>query len=189
MNLRGLQTLCQRQGRQDGGQALGEHRLAAARRTYHDEVMTTGSRYLQRPLDAFLTFHIGEVVLIMALLGEEFLTCVDIFRLVASVAIHKPNDIHQRLHAVDFQLVDDSGLPDVLPWDDKSLELLLAGADGDGQRSADGLQVSVKSQLAYQHVFVESFALYLVVGCQYADGQGQVVSGSFLLDVGRRRAS
>jgi len=36
MNLRGLQTLGQRQGRQDARQPLGQHRLTASRRAYHD---------------------------------------------------------------------------------------------------------------------------------------------------------
>ena len=43
--LRRLKAFGQREWRQDGGQALGEHRLAAARWSYHDTIITdfTGS--------------------------------------------------------------------------------------------------------------------------------------------------
>jgi len=49
------------QPRQDGSQALGEHRLARARRTDHEDVMGPRSRHLQRPLCRGLSANIVEI--------------------------------------------------------------------------------------------------------------------------------
>ena len=152
VNLGGLQTLSQRQRRKDGGQPFGEHRLTTTRRSYHNKVMTSGRRHLQGPLDTLLPFHIAKVIFEMVLLCKKLPAGVDDFRFIVRGAIQKLNDILQRLHAVDFQLVDHRRLADVLLRYDEPLELLLARPDGDGQCPPDGLQAAVQSQLTHQHI-------------------------------------
>src|SRR2546427_2860375 len=52
-----FRSLVERQGRQDAGQAPGEHRLAAARRADHEEMVSAGRRHLQRPLGVRLSLE------------------------------------------------------------------------------------------------------------------------------------
>ena len=50
-----------RQGRQDGGQALGEHAFARSGRSVHQEVVATCGGDLQRALGAFLSLDVAQV--------------------------------------------------------------------------------------------------------------------------------
>ena len=164
--LGGLQALGQRQGRQNAGQSLGQHRLAAARRPDHDEVVATGSSHLKGALHAFLSAHIAEVKVVVVLLFEELAAGVDDGGLIRGVAIQELDDIHQRVHAIDFQLVHHSRFTDVLLWHEESLEMLFARTDGNGQRTAYGLQMAVETQLAHQHVLPQAFFRHVATGCQ-----------------------
>ena len=58
---RHFEQLRGRQRRQDGRQTRGEHRLAGAGRTDHQQVMTAGGRDLERALGAFLALDVGEI--------------------------------------------------------------------------------------------------------------------------------
>jgi len=46
---------------QDGGQALGEHRLARSRRPDHQHVMAAGCGHLQRAFGLLLAAHLAEI--------------------------------------------------------------------------------------------------------------------------------
>ena len=144
VNLCGFQALCQREGREDGRQAFGQHRLATSRRTYHDQVMSSGSSYLQGTFDTLLSLDVREVEVVLVLLLVELATGVNDGRLVAGVAIHEPDDIHQGVHAIDLQLVDHGCLADVLTGNDESLELFLTGTNGNRQRTTNRQQASVQ---------------------------------------------
>ena len=147
--------------------------------------MTAGGSHLQYTLDVLLPTDIGEVGIKLVLLGKEFLAGVDNGGLVLLAAIDEMDDIEQRVHAIDLEVVDDGGLTCVLSWHDESAVFQCPRLDGDGQCAAYGQQASVESQFAYHHVFPQQPLLYLVVGCQDGDGQRQVVAAAFLLDVGR----
>ena len=56
--------------------------------------------------------------------------------------------------------------------------------DGDGQRSANGLQTPVESQFPHQHVASEFLGYDGAVGGQDGDGQRQVEATAFLAEVG-----
>ncbi len=58
MDLGGLQGLVQAQGRQNGGNPLREHGLSGTGRSDQDRVVSSGSRYFQRPLDVLLTLDV-----------------------------------------------------------------------------------------------------------------------------------
>ena len=149
--------------------------------------MTTGSRHLQRPLHALLTAHVAEIQLVVVLLFVEFLAGVDDRRLIARVAVQELHHVHQRLHAIDLQLVHHRCFPDVLLGYDQSLEMLRPCPDGDGQCTSDGLQMTVKTQFAHHHILAGQLAVHLAVGSQNTDGDGQVVARPFFLDIGRRQ--
>ena len=84
MYLCGLKALSQLEGWEDGWEAFCHHRLAAAWRTYHDDVVAAGSRHFHGALYGLLSFDVGEVELEMALLLVEYLSCVDKFGLCLS---------------------------------------------------------------------------------------------------------
>ena len=107
--------------------------------------MTTGGSNLQGSLNTLLTFDVGEVEVELQLLVIKLLARVDDCRFVGRRAVEEVDNIHQCLHAVDLQLVDDGRFADVLLGNDEALEFLLAGTDGDGQCTADRLQVTVQS--------------------------------------------
>ena len=56
-----IQHLARIHGWQDGGQTLGQHRLACARRPYHEEMVSAGGGHLHRPFSGFLSLDVLEV--------------------------------------------------------------------------------------------------------------------------------
>ncbi len=58
---RGLQGLVLVHGREDGGQAAGQHRLAGAWRTDHQQVMAAGGGDFQGAFGVMLAAHIGNL--------------------------------------------------------------------------------------------------------------------------------
>ena len=149
--------------------------------------MTTSGSNLQGTLDTLLTFHVREVEVELQLLLVEFTARIDDCWLVGRGTVEEMNDIHQRLHAIYFQLVDNGSFSDILLRHDEALKLLLAGTDGNGQCSTDRLQMTVQSQLAHQHIFVQSLLFHLTISSKNTDCQGQVVARTFFLDIGRRQ--
>ena len=107
--------------------------------------MTSGGSDLQGTFHTLLPFHVGKVELKLVLLCIELLARVQILRFVSRRAIEELDDIHQRLHTIDLQLIDNRCLADVLSRNDEPLKLLLTSFDGYGQRTTDRLQMTVKS--------------------------------------------
>ena len=56
-----LQAFAQGQRREDGRQTLGHHRLAAAWRAHHDDIVSAGGGDFEGTLDTLLPFHLGKV--------------------------------------------------------------------------------------------------------------------------------
>ena len=67
MNRRALERFVERQWRQDSRQPSGEHGFAGARRTDHQQVVTTGRRDLERPPRERLPAKVGR--------GRALLSC------------------------------------------------------------------------------------------------------------------
>ena len=57
----GLQQFGRRQGRQQAGQTLGQHRLARARRAHEQQVVPACRRHLERPLGLLLALHVAQI--------------------------------------------------------------------------------------------------------------------------------
>ena len=131
--------------------------------------MPTCSCNFQGALDALLSFDITEVKVVLVLLLIELMAGIDHCGLVGVCAVKKLNDIHERLHTINLEVIDDGGLADVLFRNNQPLELFLTCPDGDGKCTADRLQAAVKSQLAYQHVLGQPFFLHFFGGSKHAD--------------------
>ena len=113
----------------------------------------------------------------------EFLSGVNDCRLEVFWAVEETNDIRQGFHSINLDIVYDSGFSDILFGYNESNELLFPGLDGNGQRTADGLQASVKSQFTHQHVMGQKVGDNLSVGSKNANGQREVVAGTFFADI------
>ena len=72
MDARGLERLVERERRADAGNALGQHRFAAAGRPDHEHVVAARDGDFQRALHVLLALHVGEVVLDRVELAEQF---------------------------------------------------------------------------------------------------------------------
>ena len=171
MNLRGLQTFCQGEGRQDARQALGHHRLATAWRSDEDDIVPASRSNLQGTLHSLLPFHIGKVKVEGTLLFIELLACIDEGGLVLGAAIEETDDIGQTVHTIHVQLVHDRRFTYILLRHNQPFELLLPSPDGDGEHTTDRFQLAVESQLADHHIVAQHRLADLSVGCEDADGQ------------------
>ena len=143
MYLGGFEAFAQRQGWQDGGQALGQHGLAAAGRTDEQHVVTSGGGHFEGPLHIFLSFDVGKVEVECVLLCIEFFTGVDNGGCQFLVAVKELDHFPQILHTVDGQVVYDGCFAGVLPGQNHAFEAQFACLDGDGQGTLDRLQTAV----------------------------------------------
>lgn len=152
VNLSGFQTFGERERGKNAGQALGHHALATTRRAYHDQVVAAGSCYFEGALHVFLSADIGEIELVLTLLLVEFTAGVNLCGVKMGAAVEEIDDIRQGFHAIDLDIIDYGGFADVLFGYNEASELLFTCLDGDGKCTANGLQASVESQFAYEHI-------------------------------------
>ncbi len=88
--------------------------------------------------------------------------------------------------AIDLEAIDHGGLVDVGAGHDHPIEAEFAGLDCHGERAFDGEECAVEAQLAHNQVAVKVRAIYLAVGSEDSDGNGEIIGGAFLADVGGR---
>ena len=158
---------------------------AAARRAYHDEIMSAGGGYLHGPLDVLLPLHLGEIVVEFGLFLVELLAGVHPRGLQLAFLVEEVHHLGQRTCAQHVEAVHHGGLAGVLRGDDDALEAHLARLDGYGQGALDGLKAAVEAQLAHEHVAREPLRAHHAHRRQDAYGHGQVVGRTLLADVGR----
>ena len=185
MDLGGLKRFGKGHGRQDGCDAFGQHRLSAAGRPDHDDVVPAGGRDLQGTLDVFLAFYIGKVqpgaVFVFVKQGLE----VYVFGFGFVGAFEKGGNLFEGVHAVHFEAFHYGGFAGVLTGQDNAPEAFFLRLDGDGERSPDAFERAVEREFAHDHVVGGGFVRDLSRGGQDADGDRQVERCAFLAHVGR----
>src|SRR5207248_3483 len=67
-----LNRFFERERRNDGRDAFGQHRFARARRTDHQHVVTTSDSYLDRSLHVSLAFYVAKIDVVTLMRGEKF---------------------------------------------------------------------------------------------------------------------
>src|SRR5260370_11021096 len=70
MNLRRLNSFIQREWRNNGRNALGQHRLSRSWRTNHEDVVTASDRHFDGALNVPLPLHVAEIN-ILTLIGSK----------------------------------------------------------------------------------------------------------------------
>ena len=185
MHLSCLQALGQGKRRQDTGQAFGHHRLSTARRTDHNEIVSSGGSHLKGAFHILLSFDISIIQFEIILLGIKLLTGIHHHGLRLLCAVEQSDHLHDVFQAINFEIVDDSRLPGVVRGHDESLEMFLSGPDGDGQCSPHGFQFPVQSQFPHHHILVEVVGGYFAMSRQHPHCDGQVIAAALLADVSR----
>jgi hypothetical protein len=114
--------------------------------------MASGSSHFKCSLYAFLSLYVSEIKLEMILLLVELFACVKDGRLVNRSTIEKGDNISERVHAVDLQIIDDSRLTNILAGHNEALVFLGSCLDGNRQCATNGLKGAVESQFPYKHI-------------------------------------
>src|ERR1700733_1633111 len=187
VDLGGLQRFFEAEGREDGGQALGEHGLAGTGRTDHEDVVTAGCGHFEGALGGMLAAHVGEIQRVMLQLTEHLFGFDMEGRDVnAAIACGVEQLAHfvQRFYRVDVHAFDYGGFAGVGFGHNQIFDAVFAGSNSYGEHSGDGAQGSVEAQLANQDELAEVAQLQGSVSAEDADGHGEIEAGAFLLDVG-----
>ena len=178
---RGFQRFRRGQGRQDAGKPCGEHRLAAAGRADHEQVMPPGGGDFQRAFGAFLAFHLAKVA---GVRGAGHLARFG--RLQGRAAGVVVQDIVQRGGGKDGGRADPGGLGPA-GFGAKKRPVFDRGGHGSGQRPGDGDQATVEREFAQGHDTFDIFARDDVERREEREGNGQVEMRAFLGQVGGRQ--
>jgi hypothetical protein len=172
VNFGGFQGFFKAQRRQDGGQALGQHGLAGARRAHHEDVVTPRRGQKEGPFDRLLAFDFAEVQVIQGLPGRGLHRRGRFGRerLPAGQEVHH---LGQGLDGIDLQPGHHPGFSGVLPGDDEG-ETSLPGGQGYGEDSPGGLQAAIQGELAEQEILVQGLLGHNALGNEDPQRYGKV---------------
>ena len=122
VDLRGLQSLIDVQGWKDRRQAFREHRLARARWTDQDDIVSARRSDLEGTLDVLLSFHLRDVHGIALAAGGELRLNVHNGRSHLGASVQQVHHIEQVVHSEHFQARDDGGFTRIGARQDQPLE-------------------------------------------------------------------
>ena len=171
-------------GRQNPRHAAGEHGLAAAWRTDHQQIMGTRGGNLEGALDVLLAAHFSEVLMLAAGGGEE-VEHLDPAGLQLPFAGEKSDYLAEVAHAVDGEAVDDGSFRGVVEGQNQPVDPPAAGGDGDRQGAAHRLDAAVEGEFAEVEVAPGTGLADGAAGEKQADRHRQVEGGAVLADIGR----
>ncbi len=185
VDLAGLDGLLQRQLRQDGRDALGQHRLARTRRANHQDVVPARARHFHRPLGVLLAADLRQVHF-MAPGPAEFRLRVHRHPVQLLLPVQVLDHLRKRVRRQDGNLFRHRrGLGGVFSGKDQAAEPLPAPhARGDGERALDRLHPPVQGELAQQQMAVQPIPRDDPRGPENPHGDGQVERRAFFPDVG-----
>jgi len=96
--------------------------------------VAAGARNLQSSLGGLLSAHVFEVDGIVLCIAEKRIA-IDLQRHDPIPGVYEMNNIHQRPDGINIDAADHRGFAGIDLGDNKALQLLTAGFDGDRQRS------------------------------------------------------
>ena len=185
MYLGGFESFAERKRRKNRRQALRHHRLARARRSHHNHVMSSGCSDGKGTLHHLLSLDVLEVVGIGALSLLEHLARIHLQALHLRFSSHKSHDILERVGTKHIEVVDHGSLAGVFTRNDDALEMHLTCQDGKGKTTFDGLHGPVERQFAHHHVLFKLVGRNLPVGSHHSHGDGHIVERTLLTHISR----
>ena len=148
MNLRGLQTFRQTEGRQNRGEAFGHHALAAARTPHEQDVVPAGRRHFEGAFYERLAFHLAEIVGERLLCGVKFRAGVDHGGQEGRPALEVADELREVAHGEHLHAVHHRGLSGILFGHEECGVAHAAGEDGGGENAAHRSEIAVEPQFA-----------------------------------------
>ena len=184
IDLGSLEGFLPRQGRQDAGQALGQHGFAGAGRTDQQHVVAAGRRHHHGAAGHGLAQHIGKVgVGGPALVRVKGVGPGRLDGAAAGQSVHHLGDAAGRIDLHPVRAAGFGGLGGVASGQIEGAHPLFGGGQGHGQHPRHRTQGAVQGHLA-QEGGVPRGRLDLPRRRQDGQQQGQVVDRAGLADVG-----
>ena len=180
---RDLEGLLGGEGREDGGDAAGDHGLAAAGRADEEDVVAAGDGDLHGAAGEGLALDVGEVLPAGGALREEGVA-VDAVGGGQRLPGEQVEGLAEGLGGPDVDALDEGGLVGVGGGDDDGAEAAVAQGQHDGQDAADAPHLAAERQLAHHGHGFQERQFVGAVGGEQGQGDGQVVDGALLAEVG-----
>src|ERR1700722_2808293 len=163
VNLCRLQGFFEGKWRQDRRHALGQHGLAGAGRTDHEDVVASGAGDFDGALGGLLSANVFEVDEELLRFTEQRFV-VGFHRLDAVARVDEMDHVEQRADGVDFDASDHGSLFGVGFGDDHAGNFASAGFEGDGEGSADAANSAVEREFAHKKAVGDFFSSEAAVG-------------------------
>ena len=170
--------------RKDRGHAAGEHRLPAAGRTQHDDVVAAGRGDGQRPLGELLAADVAEVHVVAVQLRLDLLH-PGRHRFDHALSGDQAHRLIQRRDAEHLQVAHHGRFLRVRGRHDQPLHAAAAGLHRHRQRPAHRPHAAVEGEFADAGAVVELVGGELLRGEEQAERDGQVERPGVLAQVGR----
>jgi hypothetical protein len=174
---------CER--RQDRGDALGEHCLAAAGRPDHGHIVAAGRGDADGPFGSLLPAHIGEVDVVMS---EPLEPLADPRgrRVDLQIARKEADSLGERGHGNDLHVFHHGRLGGTRRRHDDAPQIFLPrGCDCHRERPPGRSREALERELAHHGVVVETFRGKLPAAGENAERDRQVERGGLLGDFRR----
>ena len=185
---RGLDRLGRRERRQDRGDPLGEHRLAAAGRADHGDVVAARRGHADRPLRRLLAAHVGEVD-VVGREPVEPLVHTGRRRRNLELSREEPHGLGERCHRDHVDVGDDGGFHGARGRHHHALErpalagavaLLPRGCHGDREGAAGGPRRALERELSHDGIVGQPLRRDLPAPGEDAEGDRQIERGRLL---------
>ena len=172
VDLGDLHALLQVRGRQDGGQASGDHGLAAPRRTDEQQVMPSCHRHFRSPADMLLSPDIPVVQAFLQVPGRQKFPFL--LRRDPAFSPQIISCFRQRLHSQDTNPFRQSSLGCIFFWQDTGVTSHPAGLQHNGKDPRYLPDPSVQAQLPDHQSPGKLSRVVEIQGSHHRQGNGKV---------------
>jgi hypothetical protein len=184
MHLGDLERLFEGLRRQDRRDAPGQHRLATAGRTDHQDIVPPRRRDLEGALDVPLAAHFGEVDLIATGLADGGLD-IDPTGLDSSVLGQKIDNLPQGVDRIDRLSADQRSFLGIVRRQDQAVEIPVARGHGHRQHTANRLDAAIQRELTHEQEAFAANRRDQLGRRQQSDRHRQIECRAFLADIRR----
>ena len=185
MNPSYLKGFVQSEWREDRRHAPCKHRLATPRRTNEKHIVTACCRDLERPHDAQVTAHIGEIVLVRRSRQED-LVWIDCLTVGSPGSGQESLQLADPLYPHHVQTSYKGGFAHVCPWHHKAPRPGSPCRISDRKRAPDRPDQPVQAKLTTYRILIQFVGLDLATSCEQRRRQREVETGAGLAQVGWR---
>ena len=170
--------------RHDRGNPLGQHRLASARRTDHQQIVVSGGGDFQRPFDVVLAFDFVEVHLVRAM-GVEKRAAIEVEGRDEQLAVEKVPGVPEIADRIDLDPLDHGGFRRVFIRYQQPVAAPAFRFERDRKHALDRPHRAIQAEFP-DHAAILHGHLLGATRRDHRQGDGQVKRRPFLLQIRRR---